>query len=69
MDRTQRINPAPFAIVFFLGLMFATRFAPNVMRADAVGLLTGGFGIGAGMVGFIGAMKLRRATTEPVKPV
>ena len=67
MERIQRINPAPFVIVFFVGLMSATRFAPHVTRPDAVGLLLGGFGAGAGMVGFIAALKSRRAPTDSTR--
>jgi hypothetical protein len=60
MERSKPVNPWPFGIVFFVGLMTLTRFAQDVRSVDAVGLSGGGFAIGIGMLGFIMALRARR---------
>jgi len=59
MERQNRINPWPFSIMFFVGLMTLTRFADHVRAVDAVGLSGSGFAMGFGLVGFIVAFRAR----------
>jgi hypothetical protein len=60
MERSSAVNPWPFAILFFVGLMTLTRFSQDVRSVDAVGLSGGGFAMGVGVVGFIMAFRARR---------
>ena len=60
MERSTAVNPWPFAILFFVGLMTLTRFSQDVRGVDAVGLSGGGFAMGVGVVGFITAFSARR---------
>ena len=60
MERATNINPWPFAILFFVGLMTLTNFSQHVRAVDAVGLYGGGFAMGVAVVGFITALRARR---------
>ena len=62
MERATRVNPWPFATLFFVGLMTLTNFSQHVRAVDTVGLSGSGFAIGVGVVGFITAMRARRRT-------
>ena len=62
MERPKYMNPAPFAILFFVGLMTLTRFAQHVRSVDAVGLSASGFALGVGVFGFVIALRARRKT-------
>jgi hypothetical protein len=57
MERSSAVNPWPFALLFFIGLMTLTRFSQDVR--SAVGLSGGGFAMGVGVVGFIMAFRAR----------
>jgi hypothetical protein len=62
MERTTRLNPWPFATLFFVGLLTLTNFSQHVRAVDAVGLSGSGFALGVGVVGFITAMRAGRKT-------
>ena len=60
MERRFRINPAPFIISLFVGIMALTRFSQGVRAVNVVGLSGGGFSLGIGVIGLIASLIARR---------